>query len=168
MSDQGVEEISSARLIMRPMTTDVVVAIIEGRRLRNWACDFPSTGDREIAGLMARTGIPSGADVLYGHHSILERDTREVVGGVGFFGPPSTGSVEIGYGIVESRRLRGYATEAVIAMIREAFKRPGVDEVIATTTPDNLASIRVLEKAGMTFVRNIEGSEVVYAVARSR
>lgn len=54
---------------------------------------------------------------------------------------------EIGYGIVESRRRRGYATEVVMAMLGHAFAKPEVAEVVATADLNNPASIRVLKKA---------------------
>ncbi|WP_420714336.1 GNAT family N-acetyltransferase [Streptomyces sp. NRRL WC-3744] len=48
------------------------------------------------------------------------------VGSVGLFWPPSRGTVEIGYGVVASRRGRGYATEATRALLSDpASIRPG-------------------------------------------
>jgi RimJ/RimL family protein N-acetyltransferase len=89
-----------------------------------------------------------------------------VVGGIGLFGPPEDGQVEIGYGIVESRRGRGYATEAARALIEAALSLPGVTEVVAGVDPGNPASVRVLEKAGLTFPSH-DGEETRYAVSRS-
>jgi RimJ/RimL family protein N-acetyltransferase len=61
-------------------------------------------------------------------------------------GPPDErGSVEIGYTVVADRRGRGYATEAVRALVVRAFER-GATRVLAYTRPDNLASIAVLTK----------------------
>ena len=71
-----------------------------------------------------------------------------VVGGIGFFGPPLDAEVEIGYGIVPSRQGRGYATEAVLAMIAMAWADARVRTVVAGTDPGNVASQRVLGKAG--------------------
>jgi RimJ/RimL family protein N-acetyltransferase len=71
--------------------------------------------------------------------------------------------VEIGYGLVASRRGRGYATEAVRALTAFAVGRPDVTEVVATVDPGNLASIRVLEKVGFT-ERSRSDTELRYAV----
>jgi len=90
-----------------------------------------------------------------------------VVGGVGFFGPPQDGRVEIGYGIVESRRCRGYATEAVIAVLEYGFTQPDVLEVVASADLDNHPSIRVLEKAGLTYQSQDE-SEASFLVRSPR
>jgi RimJ/RimL family protein N-acetyltransferase len=73
------------------------------------------------------------------------------IGLVGFKGAPdSKGEVEIGYGIIPDWRNMGYATEAVRAMIAWALEDPQCNAVIALTAPrGNLASNRVLEKAGL-------------------
>ena len=79
---------------------------------------------------------------------VIERGRREVVGEVGFKGPPSRGAVEIGYGAHENYRNKGYMTEAVGALTRLAFfqSERKVDSVTALTLPENIASHRVLLK----------------------
>ena len=76
------------------------------------------------------------------------------VGEFCFKGIGEDGKVEIGYGVAEDWRGNGYATEAVSALVDWAMKRPGVLMVTAETEPSNVASQRVLEKAG--FVRTGE------------
>jgi RimJ/RimL family protein N-acetyltransferase len=70
------------------------------------------------------------------------------VGSVGLFWPPTDGAVEIGYGIVGSRRGRGYAAEATRALAEFALGAPGVRTVYANVELSNPASVRVLHKAG--------------------
>ena len=79
----------------------------------------------------------------------LRREDRLVVGNGGFYAPPSDdGTVEVGYSVVPSMQRRGYATEAMGGLIRRAFEDPSVRRVVASTLPDRVASIRVLEKLG--------------------
>ena len=146
-----MSEITTARLALRPVTADEATAVLAGQRRPDWAEDFPADGDRVIAGLLARTGLPAD-DVArrFGHRLVVERDTGLVVGGAGFFGPPQDGEVEIGYGIVPSRQRRGYATEAVQAMVADVLQMDDVHTVTANVDLDNPASIRVLRKCGMT------------------
>ena len=73
-------------------------------------------------------------------------DGDEVVGMIGFKGAPQRGVVEIGYGVVESRRSRGHATRAVAWVVIEAAAR-GLD-LTAETSFGNLASQIVLERNG--------------------
>ena len=44
------------RLLLRPLTLAVVQALVGGRRLDDWAADYPSDGDLVIAGLLDRAG----------------------------------------------------------------------------------------------------------------
>jgi [ribosomal protein S5]-alanine N-acetyltransferase len=155
--------LTTVRLLLPLQDAHHVAAVLSGRRAPSWAADFPTDGDAEIARLHAGQGLPSGPDAAFGPRLVVERATGEVVGGAGFFGPPREGVVEIGYGIVPSRRGRGYATEAVQALLRLAAGQPGVVEVMAHAEADNAASVRVLEKSGLTY-QGREGSLVRYAV----
>jgi ribosomal-protein-alanine N-acetyltransferase len=69
----------------------------------------------------------------------------------GFKGvPDNRGEVEIGYGIDPACQGKGYATEAAKALIMWAFQSPECTSVVAPNTKkSNIASNRVLEKAGM-------------------
>ncbi|MBM4791334.1 GNAT family N-acetyltransferase [Streptomyces sioyaensis] len=136
----------TARLLLRPWSDGELAAVLEGTRQPHWAADFPADGDRVIAGFTAGHPAARGA---YGQRQILERASGLVVGGIGLFWPPADGSVEFGYGIVPSRRGRGYASEAARALVAFAFTVPGVHTVCADTERSNPASGRVLEKAGL-------------------
>jgi RimJ/RimL family protein N-acetyltransferase len=66
----------------------------------------------------------------------------------------STG--ELGYVLARDSWGRGYATEAVRRLIAFGFDELGLRRMPATCHPDNLASARVLEKAGMHDVGTIQ------------
>jgi ribosomal-protein-alanine N-acetyltransferase len=61
-----------------------------------------------------------------------------------------TPAVEIGWRIAEAYWGRGLATEGAREVIRFAFEHLRLDNLVSFTTPDNIASIRVMEKLGMT------------------
>ena len=76
---------------------------------------------------------------------------RVVIGNGGFKGKPSAdGVVEVGYSLFPQFQHRGYATEAVAALIDWAFAHEGVQSIIAETLPDLGASIAVLHRLGFT------------------
>lgn len=79
------------------------------------------------------------------------------VGDLCFKGVPEGGAVEIGYGVEEAYRGRGYAPEAVKALCRRAFAQPDVYVIEAQAEEDNAASLRVLGKAG--FLSDGQGPE---------
>lgn len=71
-----------------------------------------------------------------------------VVGDFSFKGLGRNGMVEIGYGLKEGYRHKGYMTEAVRTVAKWAMSQEGVCRVEAETTVENEASRRVLERAG--------------------
>ena len=146
-----MNDIVTARLVLRMVSGEDVAAVLGGQQQAGWAKDFPSDGDRVIARVLAKYGLPADDEGRrFGHRLIVERESGLVVGGIGFFGPPQGGEVEIGYGIVPSRQGRGYATEAVRALVADVIDLDGVQTVIGNVDLGNVASIRVLEKSGMT------------------
>lgn len=89
------------------------------------------------------------------------------VGHAGFHGPPvpigdalddptyeglvepcDGGAVEIGYTILAVKRGRGYATEAAAGLVEWASGTGEVGVVIACVRPDNIASLKVIERVG--------------------
>ena len=79
---------------------------------------------------------------------IIEDKEGACVGNLSFKGLNADGSVEIGYGISEEYCGKGYATEAVNAVVDWAMRQSGIARIEAETDPDNTASQRVLEKCG--------------------
>jgi len=138
-------DVITDRLVLRSWTPGEVAAVLSGARPAHWAGDFPAEGDHVIAGLFGENPAWLGE---YGHRQIVERDSGLVVGSIGLFWPPADGVLEIGYGIVPSRRNRGYAPEATRALTEFALTAPGVHTVCADVELSNPPSIRVLEKAG--------------------
>lgn len=77
---------------------------------------------------------------------------RTLIGTCGFKrAPDENGCVEVGYSVLQQFRCRGYASEAVKALMNVAFAR-GASEVAAETFPSWASSLRVMEKCGMTRV----------------
>jgi len=92
---------------------------------------------------------------------------RELVGVAGFAGPPSTrGAVEIGYAIAEEHQRRGYATEAVLALVAEAFEDPSIVTIAAMTYPGLVASIGVLRKTGFVLASETAAGLLRYELHR--
>jgi len=74
---------------------------------------------------------------------------RVLIGGGGFKSPADGRTVETGYSLLPEFRRRGYASEAVRALVDWAFSHPDVATVCAETRPDNAASLGVLRRVGM-------------------
>jgi RimJ/RimL family protein N-acetyltransferase len=133
------------RLNLTPLDRETAQAIVDGDRAgRAWHEQFPREDDRDGVGAWLRHGDP-----VFGNFVIVEQASGQAVGTIGFFGPPDeTGTVMVGYGLVEPVRGRGYATEALQALVRYAARQSAAKRLVADTAKDNVPSQRVLEKAG--------------------
>lgn len=157
-------DVVTDRLVLRSWTRTDIDAVRTGTRMPDWADDFPAEGDLVVAGLLPDN---SGWSTAYGHRLIVERSTGLLVGSLGLFWPPSNGELEIGYGIVASRRGRGYAPEAVRALTEFAFTAPEVRAVTAEVEPSNPASVRVLEKCGFRHSTSLEQNLIQLRATRT-
>lgn len=91
----------------------------------------------------------------YGVWAAVERATGDHVGWFSF--QPTAGcaggNIGLGYRLRRWAWGKGYATEGARALIHKGFTELDVQRVSATTYQDNRASRRVMEKAGLRFVR---------------
>jgi len=87
----------------------------------------------------------------------------------------SKGCVGIGYMFVPGERGKGYGTEAVQIIVDYLFLHKDIVRVQAETHPDNIASRRVLEKAGFSaegiirksfFSRGVYRDTAMYSLLR--
>ncbi|GIG69627.1 GNAT family N-acetyltransferase [Phytomonospora endophytica] len=91
--------------------------------------------------------------------AVVERESGTVIGEVSVFGfSPELRSAEIGYVFHPAHGGKGYASEAVRALLRAAFEDHGLHRVFARCDFDNAASWRLMERIGMRreakFLRN--------------
>lgn len=102
-----------------------------------------------------RARLEEGGEAVegwYGWYAVREADRegpRALVGGAGYFGPPSAdGTVEVGYSVLPEWQRRGYASEMVQTLVEHTFTFVHVKRIIAHTTEANPASIAVLLRCG--------------------
>ncbi len=140
--------INTKRLVLRPLTDDQLLA---------WAENTEDAHLREAYLQMLARCKADPQNRLFATAWGIETWNGVVVGDAGFKGAPKNGEVEVGYGIEEPFRGKGFAEEAVRALIGWAFSQNGVDLVSAETAPENAASQHILHKLG--FVPAGEGAE---------
>ncbi|MBD2099967.1 GNAT family N-acetyltransferase [Leptolyngbya sp. FACHB-261] len=85
----------------------------------------------------------------YGMFALVERSSQGVIGFCGLVHPGGQNEAEIKYALARRYWGLGLATEAATAMLTFAATVVGLHRVIATTAPENIASHKVLLKAGM-------------------
>jgi RimJ/RimL family protein N-acetyltransferase len=167
-ADTQFEPLLTARLRLRRSRPDDAEEISAYRsdpdvnRYQGWERTDASGIRAEIAEMAGRSPGARGGWVQL---SVEERESGQLVGDVGLSaveGEP--GVVKIGYTIAPGFQGRGYATEAVRALIDYAFDTLGAKVVRAYASAENAPSIRVAENAGMRLVERYThrwGGEVV-------
>ncbi len=108
----------------------------------------PSDPD-EVAGWLADGVHRPRREGTGVHLMMLDRAAGRLVGSIGLFHADwEVRSAEIGYGVRGDERGNGYASEALGAVAGWALTDGGVQRAWLTANTDNVASIRVAEKAG--------------------
>jgi len=104
---------------------------------------------------------------------IIEKKDGSKIGGISHF--PVGELLEIGYTLIPSERNKGYCTEAVKIIVDYLFLSRDIVRIQAGTNPRNVASQRVLEKAGFrkeglvrksVFVRGKWEDGLLYSILR--
>ncbi len=161
-------KLETARLLLRPCTSedlDDLLRLWMDPDVRRYLWD-----DRVISRERTETVLQSSLASFRTHSFglwIVHRAGEEAI--VGFCGLFLTGDlpeVELLYGLAPSVWGQGLATEAARAVLRYGFEELRLVRIVAGADVPNVASLRVLEKLGMTFARRMrtEYGEVVYFV----
>lgn len=122
-------------------------------------------GDKGVRTLDdARSYISNGPIASYerfgfGMFLTERKEDRVPLGICGLLKRDSLKDVDVGFAFLPAFRSKGYAFESASAVMSFARNVLGLTRLVAITSPDNDASIRVLEKLGMTFESMVRLSE---------
>ena len=171
--------VHTARLELTPLDADAIQALLAGdakrlKQLTGAAFPQPVAPPPYMAESLPVVGAQlrkSPAEAPWWNWLVVKHEDGEAVGSVAFGGKPDpAGAVLIGYAMYPGHEGRGYATEAVKAMVEWAFAQPGVKTLRALAPVWNTPAVHVAEKVGMRPVSSDEDDEVgevlVYEVAR--
>ncbi len=123
-------------------------------------------GDPEAMRYVGSDGLPrtpeqtvAGVGRLIAHQrahgfsvwAVVESESGEVIGVAGLVLVELVGpEVELVYELMRDRWGMGIATEVAKACLEVAFGALGLERVVALSYPENAASVRVMQKIGMT------------------
>ena len=104
----------------------------------------------------------------YGLNRVGLRATDTPIGICGLVKRDWLDDVDLGYAFLPRFRGQGFATEAAAATLEHARRVLGIERVAAIVSPGNRDSIRVLERLGMSFLRQASppdgsGEDCLYA-----
>jgi [ribosomal protein S5]-alanine N-acetyltransferase len=108
-----------------------------------------------------------------GKFPVFLRKTGEFIGTCGLepFELATQPEVELGYRLCLKHWGRGYATEAAVAVLRYGFDVLHLQKIVAFALPQNVASLRILEKVGAVYLHEFVHTNLthrLYDIPRSR
>ena len=117
-------------------------------------------GDRGVKTLaeaktaIAERYVPGYTRDGFGMFAVIERASGEWLGMAGLVNRDGLDHVDVGYAFLPAARGRGYAIEAVRAVLAWAAARD-IAPIVAIVSPGNARSIAVLDKVGMVPDRRV-------------
>jgi len=154
---KGPERFETERLILRkPVAADAgevfarYASDSEVTRYMGWPRHFSIEDTKAFLSFSDAEWIRWPA----GPYLIESRPDKKLVGSTGF-GFETPAKAATGYVLAREEWGKGYATEALAAMVRAAAEI-GIRELYALCHPEHLASIRVLEKCGFRLKERLE------------
>ena len=90
----------------------------------------------------------------FGVWAVEERASGELIGHCGLGALEEIPEVEVLYALAPAHWGKGLATEAARASVRFGFEQAGLSRIIALAFPNNVGSRRVMEHAGLRYVKD--------------
>jgi ribosomal-protein-alanine N-acetyltransferase len=150
--------LETERLLLRRLSTDDAEFIVE---LLNQPSFLRYIGDKEVrmtadAVRYIETGpIASYERFGFGLYLVELKESGASIGMCGLLKRDSLPDVDVGFAFLPSYWSRGYALESATAVMNYGREVLRLRRIVAIVSPDNEASIRLLEKIGLRFERMI-------------
>ena len=159
-------EISAVPLFLRPILEtdlDEIHAIWTNEQVKKYLFDDEVISTETALEEIKTSGL-SFEQNKHGLWGVFFKDSPKMIGFTGyrnFHDPPE---LQLLYGLLPEYFGKGYATTLAKVMIKYGFEELDFEEIIACADVPNVASLKVMQKAGMKFDKQIEigGSDLIY------
>jgi RimJ/RimL family protein N-acetyltransferase len=153
--------LQTERLLLRPLEDtdlDAYAAMAADPEVAEFLAGTPM--DRAQA--WRHIALLRGHEVLRGYtnNAVVERATGALLGRCGLWQPEGWPGLEVGWALARAAWGHGYATEAAAAWRDWAFAELGAEELVSVIHPRNTRSIRVAERIGHRYLRDVEISGI--------
>lgn len=140
------------RLAFRPFVLEDLPLLIEQRSdpEMNRYLGGPDLQNAAFLSKRINYYISSFESCGFGSCLMFWKKTGEPIGSAGLQPLEGTDDIEVGYNMINEFWGRGIGTEAAKAWMDYGFKK-GLERIVAVAHLDNLASIRIMKKLGMTY-----------------
>ena len=151
--------IETKRLVLRRLSSDDAEFIVE---LLNQPSFLRYIGDKEVRNntdavrYIQNGPVASYEQFGFGLYLVELKDTGVPIGMCGLLKRDSLPDVDVGFAFLPSYWSQGYAFESAAAVMTYGREALGLRRIVAITSIDNDASIRLLEKLGLRFERLIK------------
>jgi len=88
-----------------------------------------------------------------GRWAVHLKHDETFIGWAGLKNIPAKEEIDLGYRFMKPFWGSGYATEAASTCLSVGFAHLGLERIVAKAHAENIGSLRVIQKCGMTFVR---------------
>ncbi|SIQ84918.1 GNAT family N-acetyltransferase [Chryseobacterium sp. RU33C] len=105
----------------------------------------------------------------YGRWAVISKSDNEFLGWCGLKYTISKNETDIGFRFFEKYWNMGFATESAAACLNYGFDELNLQKIIGRAMSENKASIKVLQKLGLTFEKEFDFSGqkgVIYAIEK--
>jgi len=99
----------------------------------------------------------------FGRWAVTDKNNGEFLGWCGLKYSPDVNEYDIGFRFFKKHWGKGYATESAMACLELGFKKFNMPAIIGRAAKENIASIKVLQKTGLTYYKDdcCHGDEAV-------
>jgi RimJ/RimL family protein N-acetyltransferase len=153
-----VKILETERTILREVNEDDAEFVLD---LLNQPSFIRYIGDRKVRTVeQARDYVKSRFIENYRKHgyamwAVVSKETGDAMGICGFIRREGLPEADIGFAFLPQFERKGYAYESAAAVMRYGRDNLKLGRVLAITSKDNAASVRLLEKLGFEFERFI-------------
>lgn len=160
------------RLLIREIEIDDVEAVFELNQNPNvirYTSDPAFKTITDAQHLIETVIQPQYKNYGHGRWAVITNDTNTFIGWCGLKFMPELNQVDLGYRYMQHAWGKGYATEAAKASLSYGFDQFNYTQIIGRVMKQNLQSIKVLQKCGMTFSHEAELHEhpaFIYKISR--
>ncbi len=173
MNATALDRVETAHMVcerLRPDHLAELERLLRDPRVSRWvsATPEPPSEDEVASGLASK--VEHWERHGFGLWLLRDRGTGEMVGrgGLQHTFVAEMHEIEVGWAIVPERWGEGLGTELARTSLDVGFEQLHLLQVVAFTLPDNMASRRVMEKAGFRFECEIEHVGLPHVLYRCR
>ncbi len=147
--------IRTERLLIRSMSADDAESLAERRsdpkaaKYQNWTTPFPFEKAQKIA--VENEAMDGPENDEWWMASVCDGETGDVIGDLALHMTQDCHTAEVGYTFSPAHWGKGYAVEALQALVDYLFETLDVTRIFGGLHPDNPASAMVLERCGFLF-----------------